>query len=172
MIQLNTRLPTTWSAADLLEHLGGIPPHRIRIFPPPGTATEQDVTDIGASEGRLYELIDGVLVEKTMGYFESRLAMLLGHFIESFLEQHDLGIVVGLDGTVRLAPGMVRSPDVAFFSWNHFPNRQLPRESIPNLVPDLAVEVLSASNTRQEMDRKLHEYFATGVRLVWYVDPD
>jgi Uma2 family endonuclease len=39
------------------------------------------------------------------------------------------------------------------------------------LVPDLAVEILSKSNTRREMQRKLREYFAAGVRLVWYVDP-
>ena len=40
-----------------------------------------------------------------------------------------------------------------------------------NFAPVLAVEVLSPSNTRQEMDRKLRDYFAAGVRLVWYVDP-
>jgi Uma2 family endonuclease len=27
-------------------------------------------------------------------------------------------------------------------------------------------------NTRNEMNRKLREYFQAGVRLVWYVDPD
>jgi Uma2 family endonuclease len=40
-----------------------------------------------------------------------------------------------------------------------------------DVAPDLAVEVLSPSNTVQEMDRKLRDYFAAGVRLVWYVDP-
>jgi Uma2 family endonuclease len=39
-------------------------------------------------------------------------------------------------------------------------------------VPDLAVEVLSASNTAQEMNRKLQEYFAAGTQLIWYVDPE
>ena len=34
------------------------------------------------------------------------------------------------------------------------------------------MEVLSESNTPKEMERKLHEYFAAGVRLVWYVDPE
>ena len=36
---------------------------------------------------------------------------------------------------------------------------------------DLAVEVLSESNTRAEMQRKLAEYFSAGTRLVWYLDP-
>ena len=49
------------------------------------------------------------------------------------------------------------------------PERRVPREPIPDLVPDLAVEVISSGNTRQEMDRKLQDYFAAGVRLVWYV---
>ena len=39
-------------------------------------------------------------------------------------------------------------------------------------MPDLAVEVLSVSNTRGEMDRKLRDYFAAGVLLVWYLDPE
>ena len=42
---------------------------------------------------------------------------------------------------------------------------------IPDLYPDLAVEVLSESNTPEEMERKLREYFLAGVRLVWMIDP-
>ena len=38
-------------------------------------------------------------------------------------------------------------------------------------APDLAVEILSESNTPAEMERKLREYFAAGTRLVWYADP-
>ena len=38
-------------------------------------------------------------------------------------------------------------------------------------VPDLAVEILSEANTEAEMDRKLHEYFQAGVRLVWRIEP-
>ena len=62
------------TAADLLELFGPMPAGRIRTDPPPGTATEQDVIDIEARESRLCELVDGVLVEKTVGYYESYLA--------------------------------------------------------------------------------------------------
>jgi Uma2 family endonuclease len=65
----------------------------------------------------------------------------------------------------------VRAPDVCFISWNRFKNRELPPEPIPDLAPDVAIEVLSAGNTAAEMQRKLHDYFAAGVRLVWYIDP-
>jgi Uma2 family endonuclease len=39
------------------------------------------------------------------------------------------------------------------------------------VAPDLAVEVLSESNTKPEIDRKLREYVSAGVGLVWVVDP-
>jgi Uma2 family endonuclease len=159
------------TVADLLQRLGNIPPERVWFLPAPGMATEQDVLDMDAHQNRLCELVDGVLVEKTVGYYESRVAMLIGCYIELFLDQHDLGIVLGPDGTLRLMPGLVRIPDVSFISWSKFPNRLLPAEPIPDLVPDLAVEVLSEGNTAAEMRRKLREYFKVGVRLVWLIDP-
>lgn len=159
------------TVADLLKRLGDIPPERVWFRPAPGTATEQDVIDIEARENRLCELVDGVLVEKTVDYYESRLAVVLAYFLEAFALEHDLGIVLGADGTLRLMPGLVRIPDVSFISWDKFSNRELPAEPIPDLVPDLAVEVLSAGNTAEEMRRKLREYFKVGVRLVWLIDP-
>jgi Uma2 family endonuclease len=78
--------------------------------------------------------------------------------VRRFLDEHDVGSVLGADATLRLAPGLVRWPDVSFVSWAHF--------------PDLAVEVLSKGNTGAEMRRKLGEYFWAGCRLVWYVVPD
>jgi Uma2 family endonuclease len=159
------------SLADLLTHLGNIPPERIRITPPPGTATEQDVIDIETRENRLCELVDGVLVEKAMGYFESRLAAVLIYYIESFLDGRDLGTALAPDGALRLMPGMIRIPDVSFISWKKLPGRRFPAEPVPNLVPDLAVEILSQGNTPEEMLRKIREYIQVGVRLVWLVDP-
>jgi Uma2 family endonuclease len=168
-----TAPPTTdWlTAADLLERLGGIAPERLRLRPPAGSATERDLIDIHEREGRLYELVDGVLVEKAMGFEESELAMWLGHLLLRFLEKNDLGILAGADGAIRLMPRLVRIPDVSFVSWQHFPDRQRRREPILGMAPDLAVEVLSPSNTAREMALKVREYFLAGVRLVWLVDP-
>jgi Uma2 family endonuclease len=143
----------------------------VLLRPFPGTATEQDVADVGTRQKRLCELIDGVLVEKAVGFQESQLAILLAYFLVGFVRQHDLGIVAGADGTLRLRPGQVRIPDLCFIAWDRLPGRQLPRDPIPDLVPDLAVEVLSEGNTPGEMQRKLADYFAAGVRLVWLVDP-
>lgn len=157
--------------ADLLEQLGDIPPERIRFLPPPGTATEKDVLEVHAREGRICELIDGVLVEKGMGFRESVLASALIEAIRGFVRPQNLGLVTGEAGMMRLAQGLVRIPDVAFISWSHLPGGRMPSEPIPALAPDLAVEVLSESNTEAEMARKRHDYFTAGVRLVWLVDP-
>jgi Uma2 family endonuclease len=156
--------------ADLLEQLGDVPLRRVLADPAPGTATEQDVIDIGVREKRLCELVDGVLVEKPMGYYESRVAAELIILLGIYLRQHDLGVVAGEAGLLRLMPGLVRIPDVSFVSWGRMPDPQAPRPPIPTLAPDLAVEVLSESNTEAEMGRKLREYFAAGARLVWYLD--
>jgi Uma2 family endonuclease len=163
--------PELKSLADLIERLGGIPPERIRLRPSPGTAKVKDVLEIEAREDRLCELVDGVLVEKPMGFMESRIAILLSSALQAFVESHDLGVVTGESGMIRMPANLVRIPDVAFFAWDKFPDRELPSQGAPRIISDLAVEVLSKSNTRREMERKLREYFAAGVRLVWFVDP-
>jgi Uma2 family endonuclease len=158
--------------ADLLHALGDVPAWRVRLIPTPGQATEQDLIAANARGDGLYELVESTLVRKSMGHYESRVAVILLYFIETFLEEHDLGICYGADCTLRLPAGMVRLPDVSFVSWDKLPDRLLPAEAIASLVPDLAVEVLSESNTRGEMARKRREYFTAGVRLVWEIDPE
>lgn len=160
------------TCADLLHRLGDIPPERVRIVPPIGTATVQDVIDIHAREKRLFELVDGILVEKGMGFRESALASFLVTVLLPFVQKRNLGLVTGADGMMRLFGGLVRIPDAAFVSWARIPSGRMPTEPVPHLVPDLAVEVLSPSNTVSEMERKRREYFQAGVRLVWIINAD
>lgn len=156
---------------DLLEHLGGIAPSRVLYRPLPGTATESDL--IAANERKLsiYELVEGVLVEKGMGKLESFLAGTIFAILREFLLRHNLGILMGADGTFRLSPSSSRVPDVAFISWGRIAGSVMTEEALADSIPDLAVEVLSPSNARAEMARKRREYFEAGVRLVWEVDP-
>ena len=160
------------TVADLVELFGPMPAGRIRTNPAPGTATEQDVIDVEVRESRLCELVDGVLVEKTVGYYESYLAVQLGYFLAGFVRRHRLGVVAGEAGMMRLSAGLVRIPDVSFVSWSQLPGRRVPRVPIADLAPDLAVEVISPSNTTREMERKLQDFLAAGVQLVWYVYPE
>lgn len=171
MIQKN-RSPIVFERlSDLLERLGNIPPERIRVNPPLGTATEEDVLKKESRQNRLCELIDGTLVEKTMGYYESRVAGVIFAILDQFSHEHDLGFVTGESSLTRVEPGELRMPDVSFYSWEHFPTRVMPPGQILDTVPDLAVKVLSPSNTKKEMERKRQEYFHGGAHLVWEIDP-
>jgi Uma2 family endonuclease len=156
--------------ADLLERMGNVAPSRIRMHPAPGTALVEDVLRIHDQENRLFELVDGVLVEKVMGFLESAFAMEVGRQIGNFAKPRDLGIILGADGMVRLFPNIIRIPDVAFIAWNRLPGGKFPTEPIPTIAPNLAIEILSESNTKSEMKRKRVDYFGSGVELVWEFD--
>ena len=166
-----TPFPVEWTLADVRHLLGDIPLNRIAVMPPIGTAMESDVERIQQQDGRLFELEYGILVEKTMGWYESLIGGLILRWIGNFVDEHDLGQVLGADGLIKILPGVVKIPDVCFLSWSKFPVDRLARTPIPTLVPDLMVEILSESNTAEEMRSKLNRYFEAGVGLVWYVDP-
>jgi Uma2 family endonuclease len=174
MTALRTRaLPQrkVWTVADLYRRFGPIPFERIRQNPPPGCGTVDDVVRLNDHEDRLYELVDGILVEKTVGFEESRIAMRIGRLLGNVVEPQNLGVITGEGGTLKLDLNLVRIPDVCFVSWERLPGGEMPDEPVPLLIPDLVVEVISRSNTRKEMEEKLREYFEKGVRLVWFVRP-
>lgn len=160
--------PQKQSLADLLHDLGDIPPERVRRRPPPGTAT---VDDLLKPENKCCELVDGTLVEKAMGFHESNLAAVLLALFDPHVRKNNLGILTGADGAYELLSGLVREPDVAFISWDRLPGRKRPVEPIPDVIPDLAIEVLSLSNTKAEMARKRSDYFKAGVVEVWEINP-
>jgi Uma2 family endonuclease len=164
-------IPTDWSLADLQQHLGGVPLERIRLYPPPGLATEEDALWLDDHQDRLCELVDGILVEKVMGYYESLLAVMLAHLLSEYLDREPIGIVMGEAGQLRILPNKMRIPDVTFIRWDSFPGGKLPDERVYQIAPDLAVEILSVGNSSKEMELKLDEYFQAGVRLVWYINP-
>lgn len=152
--------------ADLIERLGGVSPERILLEPPPGTATEADLV-----KHKLCELIDGVLVEKAVGWEESAWGALLIGFLEKHLAEQRIAIVTNADGLTRLVPGRVRAPDVAVYLLSRFPGGKAKPAAICALPPDWAIEIRSRSNTKRELQLKREEYFAAGVRRVWIVDP-
>ncbi|HVX11215.1 MAG TPA: Uma2 family endonuclease [Pirellulales bacterium] len=157
--------------ADLQSRLGDIPLDRIRMCPPLGTATVQDVIEVEQKEGRLCELVVGVLVEKTVGYTESLLAAVIVELLNAFVRPRNLGHVTGEAGTMQLMPDLVRIPDVAYTSWGRLPGGERPKDRVPRVVPNIAIEILSGGNTPREMAEKRKEYFSAGVDLVWEVDP-
>jgi Uma2 family endonuclease len=167
-----TKFPTF---ADVQERLGHIPESRILSYPAPGTATVQDLLDHSITGDRGHELVDGILVQKAMGFRDDYLGSWLIHLLLTYLDTHNLGAVSGAQGLIRFKLDLVRVPDVSFIRWDSVEDPdeiENPAGAFLEYPPDLAVEVLSPSNTRKEMEIKLGEYARAGVKLVWYVDPE
>jgi Uma2 family endonuclease len=161
------------NVAQLLRRLGNIPAFRLRLQPPPGTATERDLVRHNESKHKtaICELVDGTLVEKAMGWVESAIAVLISTSLSNFVRPRKLGEVLGADGMQRLVPGLVRVPDVSFFASERLSRSQHGDAPVAPGAGDLVVEVVSKSNTKAEIARKLGEYFAAGSRLAWVVEP-
>jgi Uma2 family endonuclease len=127
-----------------------------------------------SDEDVLYEVVDDQVVELApMGAYEVRLATLLAARIETFARQHQLGRAVQemlFDLTV--ATGRKRRPDVAFVSVNRWLfTRRIPRTEAWEVVPNLAVEVVSRTDSVDSIVDKIAEYFHAGVDRVWVVFP-
>ena len=155
---------------ELALRYGNLPARRVRLDRYP--ANEDDVEELHNTEGRIYELVDGVLLEKDMAFQESAIAVEITTHLKNFVRGKSIGVVAGADGMMKLAAGLVRIPDASFIRKAQFPGGRIAGTPIPNIHPDLAVEVLSPSNTDEEMDEKLQDYFASGTALVWLVEPD
>ena len=157
--------------ADCHERLGAIPLDRIRWYPFPGTATEDDLIRVNERKQGLCELVDGVLVAKAMGATESLLGGYLLRMVGNFAEEHDLGVVLGEGGMYRFQIGLVRLRDVSFVPWTRLPDDKTPDDAVWVVIPTLTIEVLSRSNTAAEIERKIGEYFTAGVKSVWTIEP-
>lgn len=147
--------PKFRNAAEGLDSLGNVPLERIVFDPLPGTAADADFARQDDREDRLCELIDGTLVEKAMGHNESIIAATIVYFLNAVVIPHRLGVVSGDAGMIRLFNRRTRMPDMAYFSFASLPNGKLPSGPTPEIVPDLAVDVLWDSHTPQEMAIKL-----------------
>jgi len=151
----------------------GVPAHRVFLDPRPGTATLKDVIRlVDGDQKRLVELVDKTLVEKAMGIQAAYLALRLAIILDAFNEKcGDVAMILGADAMFQLMPKLVRLPDVSLTNWDRLPGRVVPKEAVAEFVPDFAVEAISKGNTTKEMTRKLNEYFAAGIRVVWFIYP-
>jgi Uma2 family endonuclease len=129
---------------------------------------------IAVDDVERYEVIDGVRVEQEpMGAFETVLASWLCYRLNSFAVDKKLGLAVSeVLFVLNAQRNLRRRPDVAFVSYARWPTPVMARASAWNVVPDLAVEMVSPSNLAEEIDSKITDYFQSGVRLVWVFYPD
>lgn len=167
LLRYHSTMKTTLDAPKLL----GIPAHRIVLEPAPGTATEEDVLHLLHHHDRICELIDGTLVEKPMGTRGGILASFIARCFWNFIDDENLGLVGGADSPFRMLRRNIRYPDVSFVPWSAMPDGEAPDDAIWSVVPSLAVEVLSESNTHVEMVQKWAELSELGTLVMWLIDP-
>lgn len=118
---------------------------------------------------RLFELIDGEIVEKVGSFEPSAIAATIIFFLKLFLRDHPLGYVTSSEGMYVLSDDFTPMPDVGYIAkvrLTEFPEREVP------MPPDLAVEVKSPTDSLREQRRKAERYVELGTRLVWLVLPE
>jgi Uma2 family endonuclease len=119
--------------------------------------------------GRNLELIDGELIEKMVSSpTSSIIALRIGRLIGAYVDENRLGAVTGADGGYWIGADRY-IPDVAFISQAKLDVEV--REGYRTTAPDLAVEVISATDLRRDITAKVANYLAAGT-VLWLVDPD
>jgi len=115
------------------------------------------------------EWVDGeVVLMNAVEPDHGRLSFFIGHLLRGFVDEHDLGEVMGEPVTVRLPrQRRRRSPDLFFFG----PAKagQVTRQHFEG-APDLIVEVVSPESQTRDRHEKFQEYEAAGVPEYWLAD--
>ena len=133
------------------------------------SATLQDLLNT-PKDGKKYELVDGEIVVSPAGMRHSAVISNINALIWNFLQENPIGTVYSSDVGIAFPNGNVRSPDVTYVSRAKLPGGESP-ETLGEVIPDLAVEVLSPSDSLKELGRKIGEFLENGVPIVWLVDP-
>ncbi|MEG4283886.1 Uma2 family endonuclease [Microcoleus sp. A006_D1] len=123
-------------------------------------------------DGHRYEIVNGELIDMgnsgaKHGYVCSILMILLGGYVHI----QKLGAMFDSSTAFKMKSGNKRSPDVSFMAKQRLQGLDELPDGYLEGAPDLAVEILSPSNTVEEIHNKLVEYFENGARLVWVIHP-
>lgn len=126
-------------------------------------------------DGYVHELVRGEIVMSPKNdFFHGDICSELSGALREFATTHRLGAVLDSSTGFRMNNMNIRAPDVSFVSRERLKAegfRRSTRRFFPG-APDLAVEVLSRNNTREEIDGRLKDFFSSGTRLAWIVDPE
>ena len=124
-------------------------------------------------DGYKHEVVNGELVMSPKNNFEhGHLGMRLGSALLVHVEREKLGAVVDSSTGFWMQNENCRAPDVSFVSKVRLRGFKSAPRSFLNAAPDLAVEILSPHNTRAEIQERLKDYFSSGTKLVWIIDPE
>ena len=138
---------------------------------PPIPLTPDDVERASQRDGRRYELIDGELKEKIVGFWSLFIAVRIAERLNAHFYPHEGAAAVEVMIYCFDRPDHGRKPDVVFIRNSRYPDNRIPDGDI-RIAPDLVVEVLSPANSGIELEDKLDEYLAAGIAMVWVVNPE
>ena len=125
--------------------------------------------------GMCLELVDGALrIMTPAGGEHGGLALRIGARLQVFVEEARLGYTTAAETGYILSArpdgrDTVRAPDVGFVAAQRLPDG-LPQGYVP-FAPDLAVEIVSPSDTADEVHQKVQNFLRAGTRLLWVVYP-
>jgi Uma2 family endonuclease len=123
-------------------------------------------------DGNRYELVNGELIDMgNSGMEHGNIGTFLGGAIELFVRPKKLGATCDSSTAFKMKSGNKRSPDVSFVSRERLQGLKTLPTGFFEGAPDLAIEILSPSNTVEEIHAKIVEYFENGTRLVWVIHP-
>ena len=139
------------------------------------TATELPALSSRLSlEGKRAELVRGGLIVMTpAGGRHGQVAHRIGLVIGNHVLDRNLGRVFAAETGFLLQrdPDTVRAPDVAFVTTDRLETGEVPAGFL-EMAPDLAVEVVSPSDSPTAVQAKVDDWLKAGTRLVWVVDPE
>ena len=133
--------------------------------------TAEEFDNYPFEEDKRYELDQGELIEMTRpAYKHNRVMKNLLIAVELYLRGNRLGEALVSENLFALSPSTRRSPDLAIILGDR--REELRDAKVIAIIPDIAVEILSPSETTPSIHRKLKQYFEAGVKEVWLIDPD
>ena len=141
------------------------------VVPDVGQATVEDLLTL-PDDGWRYEVVEGVLVRVAGSPFEATtIALILAAALLAYVRPRGLGAVTGADGVYKF-PGAETGllPDSGFIAAAKVPLIER-KKPIP-FAPDLAIEVVSPSQTADDIAAKVLRYLWGGTHLVWIIWPD
>ena len=133
--------------------------------------TVEELWAMPEDPGHRYELVDGELVEMDGAPRHGRMTGHIYALIFSHVSSRNLPMDVGVSTGFQMDPYTLRVPDVQVTGWERMAAYDEDAGGWPQFAPDVAIEVVSPSNTPAEMERKTTEYFANGAQAVWIADP-
>ena len=133
--------------------------------------TVDEFWEMAADPGHRYELVDGELVDMDGAPRHGRVTAWIGSIVSGRIQDNDLPFDVGVCTGFQMDPYTLRFPDVHVTSWERMAEYDEDAGGWPRFAPDVAIEVVSPSNTPAELARKAEEYFANGTLSMWIADP-